>query len=39
MIIVMKTTYDEKVSKYSPGRLLDYYMLQNVLSKNDSKKN
>ncbi len=38
MIIVMKTTYDEKISKYSPGRLLDYYMLQNVLSENDSKK-
>ena len=38
MIIVMKTTYDEEVAKYSPGRLLDYFMLQNVLSETGAKK-
>ena len=38
MIIVMKTAYDESVSKYSPGRLLDYYMLQSVLTEKNAKK-
>lgn|GEM_PF-6605611 len=32
MIIVVKTTYDEDMSKFSPGRLLDYYMLKNLLT-------
>ena len=31
MMIVVKTTYDENYSKNSPGRLLDYYMLQQEL--------
>ena len=38
MIIVMKTAYDENVSKYSPGRLLDYYMLQSLLTEKNAKK-
>lgn len=38
MIIVMKTTYDESMSKYSPGRLLDYFMLQNILKESNPKK-
>ena len=31
MMIVVKTTYDENYAKNSPGRLLDYYMLQQEL--------
>ena len=31
MIIVLKTTYDESLTKYSPGRLIDYYMLKDSL--------
>ena len=31
MMIVVKTTYDENYAKNSPGRLLDYYMLQKEL--------
>lgn len=31
MMIVVKTTYDENFAKNSPGRLLDYYMLQQEL--------
>ena len=30
MIIVLKTTYDEKLSNFSPGRLLDYFMIREV---------
>lgn len=31
MNIALKTTYDEAYAKYAPGRLLDYYMLQELL--------
>ena len=31
MNIALKTTYDEAYAKYAPGRLLDYYMLQEML--------
>ena len=31
MNIALKTTYDEAYAKYAPGRLLDYYMLQDML--------
>lgn len=31
MNIALKTTYDETYAKYAPGRLLDYYMLQEML--------
>ena len=37
MIIVLKTTYDEKLAKYSPGRLIDYYMLKNTLTADNAK--
>ena len=33
MIIVLKTTYDESLTKYSPGRLIDYYMLKDSLER------
>ena len=37
MIIVLKTTYDESLTKYSPGRLIDFYMLSASLSKDSAK--
>ena len=37
MNIALKTTYDEAFAKYAPGRLLDYYMLQELLSGSSSK--
>ena len=37
MIIAIKTAYDESMSKFSPGRLLDYYMLQNLLVEGNDK--
>lgn len=30
MLVVLKTTYDESMSDFSPGRLIDYLMLERV---------
>ena len=37
MIIVLKTTYDESLTKYSPGRLIDFYMLRDSLKEGNAK--
>lgn len=30
MLVILKTTYDEAMSNYSPGRLVDYFALQKL---------
>lgn len=35
IMIVLKTAYDEAKSRYSPGRLLDYMMLQDAFRRSD----
>ena len=37
MVIVIKTAYDENFSKFSPGRVIDYYMLKEVLGAGSEK--
>lgn len=33
MLITLKTTHDEALRKYSPGRLLDYFQLEHEFSR------
>ena len=37
MIIVIKTAYNESMSKWSPGRLIDYFMLKETLADGNAK--